>query len=132
MDRIRIAVPTRHAAKPEGAEQFISVSIWPNTDLWRRIVKPQPQRRANHRKRCDYERKRKNEIHPDRSTSQKIFALPSHNLTCPACQCPVECWKDRNEHRYPFVRKANGSLIPHFLTACRQRIVWKHQKSRGN
>jgi hypothetical protein len=74
MDRIRIAVPTRHAAKPEGAEQFISVSIWPNTDLWRRIVKPQPQRRANHRKRCDYERKRKNEIHPDRSTSQKIFA----------------------------------------------------------
>ena len=64
--------------------------------------------------------------------AKRFSPLPSNNLTCPACQCPIECWQDSNEHRCPFVRNANGSLVPHFLTACRKRIVWKHRRGRGN
>jgi hypothetical protein len=25
--------------------------------------------------------------------AKRFSPLPSHNLTCPVCQCPVECWK---------------------------------------
>jgi hypothetical protein len=67
------------------------------------------------------------------SLQAKSFSpLPSKNLTCPGCQCPIECWEDRNQHRSPFVRKANGLLVPHYLTACKQRIVWSRRINRND
>jgi hypothetical protein len=56
--------------------------------------------------------------------AKRFSPLPLNNLTCPACQCPIECWKNENEYRCPFIRNANGGLLPHFLTACRWRIIW--------
>jgi hypothetical protein len=60
----------------------------------------------------------------DSLRAKRFSPLPSSNLTCPACQRPIECWKDSLEHRCPFVRNPSRHLVPHFLTACRRRIVF--------